>query len=100
MRAYLTAKNGWKTLLTAVLVYEVICAEEELLSQGFDRLLDKHPVWPRVAVLVVALHLINWLPQRGDPISMLFHVTRRSGKVVAWGKHASRRLKAARKSSA
>ena len=78
--AYLTASNGWKALITAVAVYEVACAEEELLSRGFDRLLVKHPLWPRVIVLAFALHLINWIPQRVDPVSKLFHVTHRVGR--------------------
>lgn len=80
MRDYLTAKRGWQTLIVAIVAYEAICAEEELLSRGLDRLLEKHPIWPRAAVLAVALHLINWIPKRIDPISLLFHVTR-SGKV-------------------
>ena len=78
--AYLTASNGWKTLLAAVAVYEVVCAEDELLSHGFDRLMTRHPVWPRVVVLALALHLINWIPQRVDPVSKLFHVTRKVGR--------------------
>lgn len=80
MRAYLTAKRGWQTLIVAILAYEVACVEEELLSRGFDRLLDRHPVWPRALVLAVAFHLINWIPKKVDPVSLLFHVTR-SGKV-------------------
>jgi hypothetical protein len=78
--AYLTASNGWKGLIAAIAVYEVVCAEDELLSHGVDRLLVKHPVWPRMVVLAVALHLINWIPQRVDPVSKLFHVTRRVGR--------------------
>lgn len=97
----LTAGNGWGTLIGAIIVYEVACAEDELLSRGLDRLLVKHPVWPRIAVLAVALHLINWLPNRFDPVSWLFHVTRlggRRGRIVAWAKLSRR--KAARKSFA
>ena len=78
--AYLTASNGWKALMAAIAVYEVACAEEELLSRGFDRLMVRHPVWPRVVVLAFALHLINWIPQRVDPVSKLFHVTRKVGR--------------------
>jgi len=100
---YLTASNGWKGLIAAVAVYEVVCAEEELLSRGLDRLMARHPVWPRAAVLVVALHLINWLPARFDPLALSFHVTRfvgRSERLRAWGKRALSRRRVARKSSA
>lgn len=93
----LTAKQGWQSILVAVAVYEAICAEEELLSRGMDRLLERHPVWPRVAVLAVALHLVNWLPQPVDPMYLLFHRTKGLGR---WGKRVSRRLKAAQRSSA
>jgi hypothetical protein len=78
--AHLTASNGWKGLIAAITVYEVVCAEDELLSRGFDRLLVKHPVWPRVVVLALALHLINLIPKRVDPVAGLFHVTRKVGR--------------------
>ena len=87
----LTATNGWTILLAAVTVYELACKEEELLSRGLDRLMAKHPVWPRAAVLVVALHLINWLPARFDPLALSFHATRfvgRSERLRTWGKRA------------
>lgn len=90
--AYLTAGNGWKSLIAAIAVYEVVCAEDELLSHGVDRLLVKHPVWPRVAVFFVAFHLVNWLPARFDPLALSFHVTRfvgRSERLRSWGKRAT-----------
>lgn len=91
---HLTAKNGWKTVLAVVIAYEAICAEEELLSRGMDRLLNDHPVWPRMAVLAVALHLVNWLPEPVDPLFLLFHRTKGLGR---W-RSALRRRKTARKS--
>lgn len=99
----LTAGNGWGTLIGAIIIYEVACAEDELLSRGLDRLMVKHPVWPRIAVLAVAFHLVNWLPSRFDPVSMLFHVTRAGGRrerIVAWRERSLSRRKAARKSFA
>lgn len=99
----LTAKRGWQAILASVLVYEIICVEEELLSRGFDRLLEKHPVWPRLAVVAVAAHLINWVPERADPVAALFHISRFGGRTersIAWGKRALSRRLAARKSSA
>jgi len=93
--AYLTASNGWKGLIAAVAVYEVLCAEDELLSRGFDRLLVKHPVWPRVLVVAFALHLINWFPRRVDPVSMLFHVTRKSRAIAKGRKRGGNAHKAA-----
>ena len=67
----LSASHGWWGLISAVAAWELACAEGELLSEGFDRLLERHPVWPRVAVVVVAMHLVNWLPQRFDPFTVM-----------------------------
>lgn len=89
MARYLTAGNGWKSIAVAVLLYEALCVEEELLSRGFDRLLERHPWWPRIVVLTVALHLINWIPERFDPFGMAIDVTRLGGRnerLTAWGK--------------
>lgn len=95
MARFLTASNGWKGLITAIAVYEVVCAEDELLSRGFDRLMVKHPVWPRIIVLAFALHLINWIPQRVDPVSKLFHVTRKSRAIAKGRKRGGNAHKAA-----
>lgn len=73
----LTASNGWKTLLAGVGVFELFAAEGELLSHGFDRLLERHPVWPRVVVIVFAAHLANLVPARFDAVSVGFDVIRR-----------------------
>lgn len=103
MARYLTADNGWKAIVAAVFAYEVLCVEEELLSRGMDRLLERHPVWPRVAVLLVALHLVNFLPERFDPFAIAVHKTRfggRSERLIAWGKRALRPRKMGLKSSA
>ena len=102
MARVLTAGNGWKAIVAGVLAYEALCVEEELLSRGMDRLLEKHPVWPRIAVLVVAFHLVNWIPERVDPFAMAVHKSRLGGRNerwLAWGKHALRPRKLGRKSS-
>lgn len=95
MARFLTAGNGWRVIVAGVLAYEVLCVEEELLSRGMDRLLERHPVWPRAVVLLVALHLVNFLPERFDPFAIAVHKTRfggRSERLMAWGKRlASRR---------
>ena len=82
MVGWLTANRGWPALVAAIVGYEIACAEGELLSEGFDRLLERHPVWPRLAVFAVALHLVNWLPGWADPIHLVFHKTRRRGAII------------------
>lgn len=69
MAGRLHAGHGWQMLIAGILAWEVWCEEGELLSQGFDRLLKRHPVWPRIVVVLVAAHLINWLPERVDPLT-------------------------------
>lgn len=64
----MTAKHGWALIIGGVLVYEVLCAEGELLSEGVDKAIDKHPILTRAAVLIVAGHLANLIPQSVDPI--------------------------------
>ena len=100
---YLTAANGWKALIAGVLAYEVACAEGELLSEGFDRLVERHPLWPRVVVVAVALHVANLIPPRLDVVHLVFQSTRdraRHERLMAWGKRALSRRLVARKSSA
>lgn len=64
----LTAKRGWCVLAVSVLLYEVLCPEGELLSEGVDRAMVHHPVFVRFLILVVAAHLVNWLPRFVDPL--------------------------------
>jgi hypothetical protein len=70
------AEHGWAVLGAGVLVYEVLCAENEMLSHGFDRLIAKHPFWPRILVFLVAGHVANAIPAKYDPVSRIFDVLR------------------------
>lgn len=92
----LTAKRGWTLLVAGIVLYEALCIEDELLSRGFDRLLERHPVWPRLAVILIAAHLVNFIPERVDPVAKLFNRTKGLGR---WGKPASNHLRVGRKYS-
>lgn len=103
MAGQLNAGHGWTFLIAAIVLWEIACSEDELLSRGFDRYLQRHPWWPRLAVTVVALHLNSWVPRKLDVFSLVVSMTRvggRNERLIAWGKHALSRLKTARKSSA
>lgn len=63
----LTARRGWLGLAAGILAYEVTCPDGELLSEGVDRALEKHPVATMLAIGVTALHLANLLPEQIDP---------------------------------
>lgn len=71
MRSRLTASNGWLATLIVILGFELACMPGETLSEGVDRWIEVHPVRTRILVLLVALHLINAIPSRVDPIHQL-----------------------------
>lgn len=65
---------AWLALAGLVVVYEAASPEGELLSEGFDRYLVRFPVLARLVPLVLVLHVINALPKRFDPVSLLFNL--------------------------
>lgn len=73
-RDHLSAKNGWLALGAGVLAYEILCPEGELLSEGVDRALERHPTLTRLAIGATALHLLNMLPEQYDPFHRLSHI--------------------------
>ena len=67
----LTAKRGWLVIGVVTVVYEIICPEGQLLSEGVDRAILKHPLSVRALIMFIAFHLVNWLPVRVDPLHWL-----------------------------
>ena len=70
------ADKAWLALVTYIVLYEALCEAGELMSEGYDRYVDKHPVAARVAPFVVAAHLTNLLPTQLDPLAWVFYATR------------------------
>ena len=66
-----TADRAWLALGVGVAAYEVTCPRGELLSEGVDRYLTRRPWSTRVVVVGLALHLLNLLPSRLDPLGRL-----------------------------
>ncbi len=66
-----TAREAWIALLVLIGAWEVLAPPGQLLSEELDILVERWPVTTRVLVLLVALHLINWLPARFDPLHQL-----------------------------
>ncbi|AEF57278.1 hypothetical protein CROSSROADS_96 [Mycobacterium phage Crossroads] len=62
---------AWLALLCAIVGYEIAAPPGELLSEGWDRYLQRFPIGARVLPLVVTLHVINALPERYDPVHRL-----------------------------
>lgn len=71
IRPELSAKRAWVGIGLLVAAYELLAPEGELLSQGVDRALDKHPVLTTTVIGATALHLVNLLPERLDVLHQL-----------------------------
>jgi hypothetical protein len=67
VRPELTAKRGWLAVAALVTAYELAAPDGELLSEGYDRGLEKHKMALWAATLVTAGHLLNVIPMRADP---------------------------------
>lgn len=68
---YLTARNAWCAIGAFVLAYEIVCPDNELLSQGVDRALERHKYLTLGAIALTAGHLANVLPVRYDPFNYI-----------------------------
>lgn len=68
VRPELTAKRGWALIAATVIAHEIFCPPGELLSEGADRLVDRHPLLTRAAGLMVASHVLNLVNEKADPI--------------------------------
>ena len=69
--------RGWVIVAAVVVAVEVTAGEGELLSEAVDRYLTGRPWLTRSVVTVLALHLINLLPPRVDPIHQLVYLISR-----------------------
>lgn len=63
-----TGEKAWAALGLVIVVYEIVAPPNELLSEVVDRFLIKHPVVTRIVVAGIALHLLNMIPDRFDPL--------------------------------
>ena len=65
------AARAWVVLAAGVATYDVFCPEGQTMSEGADRGLQKHPWLVRIAIGLVAVHVANAVPAKGDPIHLL-----------------------------
>ena len=72
-------EQAWIALAVLIVGYEILAAPGELLSEAVDRFIARHPVLTRAAIITVALHLANALPDRVDPIHLLAVALRERG---------------------
>ena len=67
----ISGERAWAIMGLGILAYEVFSEEDQLLSVAVDRFIVKHPIITRVCIALVALHLMNALPTRADPIHII-----------------------------
>lgn len=68
------ASKAWTALGIGIVIYELAAPPGQLLSEGVDRGIEKHPHLTRLGITLVALHLINGLPPRFDPLHRFWAV--------------------------
>ncbi|MDD7813717.1 hypothetical protein PP713_14195 [Mycobacterium sp. CSUR Q5927] len=67
-----SADRAWLTLGAGVIAWDATCPAGCTLSEAVDYYLERRPWLTRAVVALVALHLINALPSRLDPLHLLF----------------------------
>ena len=74
-----TAEKAWLAMGAGIIAYEALCPKGELLSEGVDRALDKHPILTRALIGTTALHLVNMLPEAIDPFHHAVNLIKKTG---------------------
>lgn len=64
--------RAWCVLAVGVLTYDLCASDGQTLSEGVDRYLQARPRGTRLAILALAMHLCNVVPDRYDPLHWLF----------------------------
>ena len=71
------ASVAWAGIAFGVAGYDIAAPEGQMLSEGVDRALERHPVITTLAIGAVALHLLNVLPEKIDPLHQLAELGRK-----------------------
>lgn len=68
---------AWLVLGIGIVAYEASSPKGELLSEAYDRYVDRFPITARLFSLIVCMHVVNLLPRWADPVHGLFCLLRR-----------------------
>lgn len=66
-----TGDKAWIVLGAAVVAYEILSPDGELLSEAFDRYVERFPIMSRVLPMLLTLHVTNSIHRRADVVHML-----------------------------
>lgn len=81
-RSRIKAWHLWFAVGVAVVVAEAVAPPGQLMSEGVDRALERHPLLTRAAIEIVARHLTNDLPPALDPFVAVERLVRRAHRRV------------------
>lgn len=73
---------AWIALVLGILGYEIAAKDNELLSEAFDRYMERTPWLMRIITGLVALHLINAIPPRYDLLHLVFSLKKKRSTVI------------------
>lgn len=68
---------AWTGLAAGVITYNTLTKDGQMLSEQADRWIEKHPLFTRMAVAVLAAHVANVAPRRLDLVHLFFTLSRR-----------------------
>lgn len=68
--------RAWIALGIGVGAYELLCAEDELMSEAASRYMLRHPWLVRFIAFTLAAHVCSLLPPAVDPLHRLLVVKR------------------------
>ena len=69
--------RAWMALAGGVAAYDLIAADDELLTNAARRYFKSQPIATASMILVTGLHLIGGIPSWCDPITLTFAAYRR-----------------------
>lgn len=73
----MNARQAWCLLAAGVVVFDILAAPGDTLSEQVDVWLVEHPVVTTAVVATVSLHLLNVLPPSFDPLHVGFATIRK-----------------------
>ena len=79
---HVTGEIAWAAMGLGIVAYEIVAPDDQLLSEAVDRFLLKHPHITRAAIVLIAAHLLNLIPNRYDPIHHTASVVRLQRKYL------------------
>jgi hypothetical protein len=77
------ADKAWLVLAAGILAWDIVCEDDEMLTEASRRYAKAHPVVAHAVVASVALHLTDLVrPRWADPIHIIGLGVRRLKRVA------------------